>query len=448
MSLSHPDASSSLLKVNGESASVNGSTHGPTLHVEVRLLSSNRHPIESIREHVGSAFRTMQQDRSIRFDEPAESWKSDATLAESVHSIRIGEGSGDISSCVPKFHIYQPAPMDATMDLAADYGEDEDGDDVMAAAVTELPNESLDGVWDTLIYTDNIKTRLLNYIYTTMLFSDANIDFNLITWNRLVLLHGPPGTGKTTLCKALAQKLSIRLGQRYSHGKLIEINSHSLFSKWFSESGKLVQKLFSSVIEMSEDPFGFIIILIDEVESLTTSRSISSGSEPSDAVRVVNAILTQLDKLKYKKNVLVMTTSNISESIDNAFIDRADIKQFIPLPPPQAVFWILKSCLEELMRVGLIRQLSIPQFGQSDTELNEKEQTIITRAGQSLESLAEQCIGVSGRTLRRLPVLAHAKYISTSSSDPHCVLTWIQAMQGAIQDHLREMSQTQKGSQS
>ena len=54
-------------------------------------------------------------------------------------------------------------------------------------------------------------------------------------------------TGKTSLCKALAQKLSIQLGDRYTYGQLLEINSHSLFSKWFSESGKLVQKMFDKI---------------------------------------------------------------------------------------------------------------------------------------------------------------------------------------------------------
>ena len=51
------------------------------------------------------------------------------------------------------------------------------------------------------------------------------------------------GTGKTSLSRALAQKVAIRLSDRFAYGHLIEVNSHSLFSKWFSESGKLVQRM-------------------------------------------------------------------------------------------------------------------------------------------------------------------------------------------------------------
>lgn len=65
------------------------------------------------------------------------------------------------------------------------------------------------------------------------------------------------------------------------------------------------------------------------MESLTAARKAAlSGSEPSDAIRVVNAVLTQLDALKNYANVLVLTTSNITEAIDIAFVDRADIKQY------------------------------------------------------------------------------------------------------------------------
>lgn len=51
-----------------------------------------------------------------------------------------------------------------------------------------------------------------------------------------------------------------------------------------------------------------------------------SGSEPSDAIRAVNALLTCLDGLRRFPNALVLTTSNITGAIDLAFVDRADIK--------------------------------------------------------------------------------------------------------------------------
>ena len=69
--------------------------------------------------------------------------------------------------------------------------------------------------------------------------------------------------------------------------QLIEVNAHSLFSKWFSESGKLVMKMFSRIKEMADDPDTFLCILIDEVESLAAARNSSmSGADPSDAIRV------------------------------------------------------------------------------------------------------------------------------------------------------------------
>lgn len=109
--------------------------------------------------------------------------------------------------------------------------------------------------------------------------------------------------------------------------------------------------MFTSIRDVADDPESLVVILIDEVESIAYSRAVST-QEPSDSLRVVNAVLTQLDILKRHSNVLVLTTSNLCGSIDMAFVDRADLRQYVGFPSSVATFHIFKSAIDELTKVS------------------------------------------------------------------------------------------------
>jgi len=261
----------------------------------------------------------------------------------------------------------------------------------------------------------------------------------------VVLLHGPPGTGKTSLCKALAQKLSIRLSDRYNTTQLVEINSHSLFSKWFSESGKLVQKMFTEIKRLMEDTRSLVCVLIDEVESLTAARKNSmSGSEPSDALRVVNALLTQLDSIKNAPNVLILTTSNITGAIDLAFVDRADIKQYVGPPSQGAIYQILHSCIVELVRTSLVGVQGGQVVSLRELKLAGWESGPATLHSLQLWDIAGLCAGMSGRTIRKMAFLALALFSGVAETRTLSMDAFLCSLKEAVHKQIKDREELGK----
>ena len=177
----------------------------------------------------------------------------------------------------------------------------------------------------------------------------------------------------------------------FDHFYFYELNAGSLFSKWFSQSSHNLSRFFDEILRVSSDPLTFILILIDEIESLSLCRSSSmSSNEPSDMLRVVNTLLTQIDRLKAFSNILILTTSNLIEMMDQAMIDRTDLLLFIGPPSIKTIFHIYRACLQELIEKNLIQH---SQYQSEDCQ-------------DHLWRLAKSSQGLSGRTLRKLPMIA------------------------------------------
>lgn len=164
-------------------------------------------------------------------------------------------------------------------------------DDTNQVRTYHLPNSTLHDEWGSLIFDDGLPVRLLRYLVRMMrLLGQPGLNLRTFNWNRLCLLYGPPGSGKSTLCRALAQKLSIRLGATFNDSILIEINANAMLSKYFGESGKQVSATFNSVASMAQDGRRLVCVVIDEIETIAGSRETSSN-ECHDGLRVITPSL-------------------------------------------------------------------------------------------------------------------------------------------------------------
>lgn len=72
-----------------------------------------------------------------------------------------------------QIHVFQPYADDTYEECT---GGSDGEEEVVSATVCEMPSRSLEGLWESIIYADGVKSKLLDYIYATISFSDADVD--------------------------------------------------------------------------------------------------------------------------------------------------------------------------------------------------------------------------------------------------------------------------------
>ncbi|KFY49255.1 hypothetical protein V495_00636 [Pseudogymnoascus sp. VKM F-4514 (FW-929)] len=249
-----------------------------------------------------------------------------------------------------------------------------------------LPSVGFGNAFERLIFEGDIKQKLVVFMTNLLGFSCRPGHSSSSTVNRLVLLSGPPGTGKTSLSIGLAQKLAIRLNKTFGETILLQLNAATLLSQYFGQSAVKIHSIFEAL-----------------AAHLAASRETASArNEVHDAVRATNALLTGVDLVRTNANVLIICTSNLSDSLDAAFIDRCGRHIKIPQPALAARYEILRHSISGLIEREIIKtpKVPFPTFRNAEYRIP----TDFKTAGYTLQSLAYKLedTGPAGQVLPTL----------------------------------------------
>ncbi|WXG40403.1 MAG: CDC48 family AAA ATPase [Candidatus Freyarchaeum deiterrae] len=171
--------------------------------------------------------------------------------------------------------------------------------------------------WEDIGGLENIKQELIEAVEWPLKHPEQFKKVG-IRPPRGMLLHGPPGCGKTLLAKAIATE---------SEANFISIKGPEVFSKWVGESEKAIREVFRKARTAAP-----AIIYFDELDSLTPRRGTWEGSHVYESV--LNQILVEMDGLEELKGVVCVASTNRPDLVDPALLRPGRFDRLILVTAP------------------------------------------------------------------------------------------------------------------
>ena len=135
-----------------------------------------------------------------------------------------------------------------------------------------------------------------------------------------VLLHGPPGTGKTMMAKAVASE---------TDATFIKMAGSELVQKFIGEGSRLVRDLFQVATEREPS-----IIFIDEIDAIASKRTESKTSGDAEVQRTMMQLLSEMDGFEDRGEIRIIAATNRFDMLDRAILRPGRFDRLIEVPNP------------------------------------------------------------------------------------------------------------------
>ncbi|MGI0081723.1 MAG: CDC48 family AAA ATPase [Nitrosopumilaceae archaeon] len=236
---------------------------------------------------------------------------------------------------LPELNLEDEKLPPETLDKLIVTGEDYQNAlrEVTPSGMREVFIENPDVSWDEVGGLENVKRELQEAVEWPMKYPMLYSKLGH-RMPRGILLHGPSGTGKTLLAKAVATE---------SEANFISVRGPELLSKWVGESERGIREIFRRARQASP-----CVIFFDEIDSIAPVRGV--GGETAVTERVVSQLLTELDGIESLHGVVVLAATNRADMIDTALLrpGRFDKIILVPMPDKEGRKKILEISTKEI----------------------------------------------------------------------------------------------------